>query len=112
MRSSLNNLIVGCLTLNDKAEAICERIGKPRSTVRNAVLDGRGLPPLWAKNELRYLDTYLTPCEAEQPIRIQWFRIAEDGYNGADEGELWWKGNIYSEDLPSERLRKKPVVRL
>ena len=77
-----------------------------------ALVEGRGSVPLWVKNELRYLDTYLTPCEAEQPIPVQWFRIAEDGYNGADEGELWWKGNIYAEDLPSERLRKKPVVRL
>ena len=77
-----------------------------------ALVEGRGSVPLWVKNELRYLDTYLTPCEAEQPVPIQWFRIAEDGYNGADEEELWWKGNIYAEDLPSERLRKKPVVRL
>lgn len=54
-----------------------------------------------------YDDTYREPG-----VRLEDPEAAEGEYNGADDEALWWKGNIYADDLPSERLRKKPVVRL
>ena len=70
-----------------------------------------GSVPLWLRNWLKYVDVapirWSANAEEEEGEPV-----AEEVYNGAEEGELWWKGNIYAEELPSERLRRKPVVRL
>lgn len=60
--------------------------------------------PVWLKNELKYLDVDLN-LHREVGTRIQWFRIAEEEYNGVDEDELWWRSGRDNETrLPSERL--------
>ena len=72
----------------------------------------RGLDLLPAfRNELIYGGGRFVRTR-EVPVPIQWFRIAEDEYNGADEGELWWNGDERTDEegnpvdgpLPSERF--------
>lgn len=47
----------------------------------------------------------------ESGIPLEDPECAEGEFNGADDESLWWQGNIYADDLPSERLGRKPVVR-
>ena len=67
-----------------------------------------GSVPLWLWNWLKYIDvapihwSESAECEEGEPS-------PEDEYNGVEEDEPWWNGGI---EMPSERLRKKPVVRL
>lgn len=63
--------------------------------------------PLWLKNELKYFDVDLN-LYREVALKIQWFRIAEETYNGADEDELWWKpGRNCEIEPPSQRLTQR-----
>lgn len=67
-----------------------------------------GSVPLWIQNWLKYVDvapihwSETAECEEGNPL-------PEDEYNGVEEDEPWWNGGI---EMPSERLRRKPVVRL
>lgn len=66
--------------------------------------------PIALKNELKYLDVDLN-FHREVAPKIQWFRIAEDEYNGADEEELWWKpGRNCEIEPPSHRLTQRASV--
>ena len=63
--------------------------------------------PLWLKNELKHLDVDLN-FHREVARKIQWFRISEEEYNGADEDEPWWKpGRNCETELPSRRLTQR-----
>ncbi len=60
--------------------------------------------PVALKNELKYIDVDLD-FQREVAPKIQWFRIAEDEYNGADGGEPGWKpGRNGETEPPSQRL--------
>ena len=63
--------------------------------------------PVALKNELKYIDVDLN-FHREVAPKIQWFRIAEDEYNGADEDEPWWKpGRNCEIKPPSQRLTQR-----
>ena len=63
--------------------------------------------PIALKNELKYLDVDLN-FHRDLSYSIQWFRIAEDEYNGADDDELWWKpGRNCETEPPSQRLTQR-----
>lgn len=63
--------------------------------------------PLALKNELKYLNVDLN-FHREFAPKIQWFRIAEDEYNGADDDEPWWKpGRNCEIEPPSQRLSQR-----
>lgn len=66
--------------------------------------------PLWLKNELKYLDVDLN-FHREVARKIQWFRIAEEEYNGADEDEPWWRAGRDDETaMPSQRLTLRTAL--
>ena len=76
--------------------------------IQYQALKYRDTVPVAVKNELKYLDIDLN-LHREMPIPIQWFRIAEEEYNGVEEDDLWWHPGRDGETmLPSERLAENP----
>ena len=75
--------------------------------IQYQALKYRDTVPVAVKNELKYLDVDFD-LHREVAPRIQWFRIAEEEYNGADEDEPWWKPRRNCEtELPSRRLTQR-----